>query len=173
MWSDDEWWLPETKEYIDRLLATSGDVTQIRTNAWHADWFQIVGDYDGIPHYAKQMGYDGVFLGLRRDESVERRLHLSTLGPLFLAKSDGFWHCNPIHDWEWQDVWAYILSRNLDYNRAYDKLEDMGIPPDKQRIGPLAVSRVLEYGQMAILKRGWPDLFNRFAAEHPEARQYV
>ena len=173
VWSDDAWWLPETLEYIRRLQGAGLDVRQIRTNAHHADWFEVEGQYDGIPDYARRQGWGLCFLGLRQEESRARRLHLRKQGPLFKAQSDGFWHCNPIHNWGWRDVWAYILSNNLDYNHAYDHLQDLGIAPEKQRIGPLAVDRVLGYGQLTILKRGWPDLFNRFAAEFPEARNYV
>lgn len=173
VWSDDEWYLPETLDYIRRLQDTGLDVRQIRTNAQHAAWFSVQGDYNGIPDYARKQGLELCFLGLRQEESSVRRIHLRTFGPLFFAKSDGFWHCNPIHDWAWQDVWAYIVSREVDYNRAYDRLEEIGIPPEHQRIGPLAVERVLGYGQLAILKRGWPELFNRFAAAHPEANNYV
>lgn len=172
IWSDDEWFLPETLEYI-RRLQQSGDVRQIRTNATHTDWFQIKGDWDGIQDYARHHNFDGVFLGLRQEESAARRVHLRTMGSLFFAKKDGFWHCNPVHNWTWQDVWAYILSKGIDYNKAYDKLEEMGIDPKNQRVGPLAVERVLGRGQMVILKRGWPDLYNRFLADHPEAGSYV
>jgi 3'-phosphoadenosine 5'-phosphosulfate sulfotransferase (PAPS reductase)/FAD synthetase len=173
IWSDDEWFLPETLEYIQRLQSNGLDVRQIRTNAWHAEWLQVKGDWDGIPDYAKNQGYDAVFLGLRQDESSIRRVHLRKLGPLFLAKKDNVWHCNPIHDWTWQDVWAYIVSNNVDYNKAYDRLEAIGVEPEHQRIGPFAVESVLGYGQLVILKRGWPEMFNRFAAEHPEARAYA
>lgn len=173
IWSDDEWFLPETLEYIQRLQQSGSDVRQIRTNTTHTEWFQIKGDWDSIQDYARQHNFDGVFLGLRQEESAARRVHLRSLGSLFFAKKDGFWHCNPIHDWTWQDVWAYILLKGIDYNKAYDKLEEMGIDPQHQRIGPFAVERVLGYGQMVILKRGWPDLYNRFAAEHPEARSFV
>jgi 3'-phosphoadenosine 5'-phosphosulfate sulfotransferase (PAPS reductase)/FAD synthetase len=118
------------------------------------------------------MGLDTVLLGLRQEESAIRRMHLRKFGPLFYSESDKSWHCNPIHDWTWLDVWAYIISNHLDYNRAYDRLEEIGVAPEHQRVGPLAVEQVLGYGQMAILKRGWPELFNRFASEHPEAREY-
>jgi 3'-phosphoadenosine 5'-phosphosulfate sulfotransferase (PAPS reductase)/FAD synthetase len=173
VWSDDEWWLPETMEYMERLRTAGADVRQIRTDDSHTGWFRVEGEWDGIPHYAREQGWDLTFLGLRQEESTKRRFHLCKRGPLFLAKSDGFWHCNPIHDWLWRDVWGFIVMRGLDYNRAYDKLEQMGIPPERQRIGPLAVERVLGYGQLGVLKRGWPELFDRFAARYPEARCYV
>lgn len=172
-WSDDQWYLPESLEYVTRLKQAGVDVRQIRTSAHHADWFSVAGDWDGIPDYARQQEWNLVFLGLRQEENSYRRIHLRKFGPLFLAASDGYWHCNPIWQWTWRDVWAYIHSTGLDYNRAYDKMAEMGIPPERQRIGPLAVERVLGYGQLAILKRGWPDLFNEYAARHPEARSYT
>lgn len=173
IWSDDEWWLPETLEYIQRLKEKCFDVRQIRTNARHAEWFSVDGDYDGIPDYAHRQGFNLCFLGLRQEESNVRRMHLRHMGALFLCQADKSWHCNPIHDWTWRDVWAYIVSNRLDYNRAYDRMEEIGVEPERQRIGPLAVDRVLGYGQMVILKKGWPELFNRFAQAHPEARNYV
>jgi 3'-phosphoadenosine 5'-phosphosulfate sulfotransferase (PAPS reductase)/FAD synthetase len=173
VWSDDEWWLPETMEYIQRLQLAGLDVRQIRTNAHHTDWFKVAGDYNGIPDYAKQQDWGLCFLGLRQEESSARRVHLRKLGPLFFAQIDDFWHCNPIHDWTWRDVWAFIVSTGLDYNRAYDHLESIGIEPERQRIGPFAVERALGYGQLIILKRGWPELYNRFCAAHPEASLYT
>jgi 3'-phosphoadenosine 5'-phosphosulfate sulfotransferase (PAPS reductase)/FAD synthetase len=173
IWSDDEWFLPESLEYVQRLQTTGLDVRQIRTNAWHAEWFQVAGDWDGIPHYARVHNMDLVFLGLRQDENTRRLFHLRKFGPLFFAQSDDFWHCNPIWQWTCCDVWAYIHSTGLDYNRAYDKMEEIGIPLEQQRIGPFAVEGVLGYGQLTILKRGWPDLFNAYAAKYPEARLYV
>lgn len=173
VWSDDKWFLPETLEYIQQLQARGDDVRKIRTNAKHTDWFKISGDWDGIQDYARQHSFGLTFLGLRQEESTERKIHLRKQGALFFAKSDQLWHCNPIHNWTWRDVWAYIVSRELDYNHAYDKLEAMGISPERQRIGPLAVERVLGYGQLAILKQGWPELFNEFVAEFPEASSYT
>lgn len=173
IWSDDEWWLPETVEYIDRLRSAGVDALQIRTNAWHADFFNVSGDYDGIPDYAHQQGWGLAFLGLRQEESSARRVFLRTLGPLHYSRKDQAWLCNPIHNWTWLDVWAYIYANDLDYNRAYDRLEEIGVDPKHQRIGPLAVERALGYGQIAILKRGWPDLYNRFVAAHPEAAGYT
>lgn len=171
IWSDDEWWMPETGEYMDRMRAAGMNLLQIRTKTRHTEWWKINGPETDLQRFAKKQDIDLVFLGLRTEESKQRSLTLFRQGPLALEK-DGFWHCNPLWDWTWQDIWAYILSRNLDYNRAYDKLDDLGVPPERQRIGPLAVDRVLGFGQIAILKRGWPDLYDRFVAEHPEAGTY-
>lgn len=173
VFSDDEWWLPETEAYIRGLIDNGHDVRWIRTEATHTDWFSTEGDWKGIPDYAAHNDWQGVFLGLRKDENSHRRMHLNRCGPLFYAQSDSFWHCSPLANWSVIDVWAYIYSRQIEYNKAYDKLSEMGIPIERQRIGPLAVERVLGYGQLAVLKKGWPDLYNRFARKYPEARAYV
>jgi len=173
VWSDDEWFLPETLAYIQRLQSAGLDVRQIRTQAWHAEWLQVSGDYDGIPDYAQQHGWGLCFLGLREEESSKRRVHLRHFGPLYFAQVNDCWQCNPIHNWTWRDVWAYIVSAGIDYNKAYDRLEAIGVSPEHQRIGPFAVERALGYGQLAILKRGWPDLYNRFCEKYPNASQYT
>jgi len=175
IWSDDEWWLPETGEYMDRMRNAGVNVHQIQTRATHAEWFSTNqgAEWSGVPEYAASIGSRGCFLGLRAQENGYRRRYLRRYGLLHYAKCNQQWQCNPIGWWKFDDVWAYIHGRELDYNRAYDRLAEIGIDVHHQRIGPLACERAVGYGQLAILKMGWPELFSRFAAAHPEANQYV
>lgn len=173
VFADDEWWLPETEDYLKNLTAKQVDLRWIRLNAHHTEWFEPRGDYDSIQDYASQQGWQGCLLGLRKSESSKRRVHILQCGETFLAQSDGFWRCYPLADWSTLDVWAFIVSQGLDYNRAYDRLAELDVPLERRRIGPFAVERVLGYGQLALLKRGWPDLFDAFAARYPEARNFV
>lgn len=115
----------------------------------------------------------GVFLGLRADENGYRKVHLRSLGTLYHAQKTGKWHCNPVAWWSVEDVWAYILSSGIDYNAAYDRLDEMGIAPRDQRIGPLVVERVVGRGQIAILRRGWPEIYRDLASRFPEAATYT
>lgn len=171
---DDEFWLPETDQYLNRLRENPEiDLRQVRDTVRHAEWFKVEGEWHGIHQYAHAHGLELSFMGLRQEESAQRRMTLRKNGRLYHVKGRNSWHCHPIGNWIWRDVWAYIFSREVVYNRAYDKLWEMNLPPSKQRIGPYAVSRVLEFGQIAILKKGWPEEFNRFAAAHPEATRYV
>ena len=169
VWSDEEFYLPETKEYIDSL----DNVHQVRDNQPHCKWFKTEGDYERMPDYPYSLGCRLAFIGLRKQENSRRRIYLNKNGMLHYVKKYDQWSCNPIANWTWEDVWTYIHSNKLDYNRAYDVLDRIGIHPGKQRIGPFANRLALGYGQLAILKRGWPNEFNRFAAKYPEARSYV
>lgn len=177
---DDEWLLPETEAYLRRCAATFPFFHRIRVSVEHAAWF-TAWDQDAeawtgknvAGRYAQLQGWQGAFLGLRAEENSRRVFHLRTGGVLFHNQGRGLWQCSPLYNWTVWDIWAFIVSNGLDYNQAYDRLEEIGVPIERQRIGPLAVERVLGYGQLAILKRGWPDLFNRFVAVHPEARSYT
>lgn len=177
--SQREWDLPETLEY----LATIPNLSRISYAGhdgceWLPTWSsQAAAEAAGVrwlaPGDVRHRGRDesGVFLGLRADENAYRGHHLRRFGPLFYAQRDDRWHCNPIAWWTTLDVWAYIHSRELAYNRAYDVMEAIGVPLEGQRTGPF--TRALHAGSMVILKRGWPDFFNRLIAEHPEAAEYA
>lgn len=170
---DDEWILPETEE----LLNATPNLVRLIRPLKHTDWFTAWEGVDGPNGGSKdrwclEHGRDGTAIGLRADENKRRRKHLGARGTLYRSPN-GLWRCNPIAWWSWRDVWAYIHSFDVPYSRAYDVLEEIGVPPERQRTGPLASERALSVGQLAILKRGWPELFRKFAARYPEARSYV
>ena len=182
VWSDDEWHLPETLAYIERV---SG-VIRIAGRGKHADWFTAwedgrpedaewveAGPEGALITWAMEHGYDGAVIGLRAEENAHRRVHLRTYGSLVYVPRRKAWQVYPLAWWRTRDVWAYVLSRGLDYNRAYDRLSEIGVPLEKQRIGPLASERALGYGQLAVLKAGWPELYERFAARYPAARRFT
>ena len=172
-----EWDLPETVEYL-------GNVPNLRAVAYaapdagvewakrwtseqaaRATWPDVlwVDRHQEISEHSER----GTFLGLRAAEASYRMTHLSALGALYEMRDRG-WRCNPIAWWSTLDVWAYILGRGIPYNRAYDIMESIGVPLERQRIGPFACA--LNSGSLAIIKRGWPEFFNRLASQHPEAR---
>lgn len=177
----DEWLFPETEAFV----ASVSNLITVKSPVKHAEWFtswqnETTGykskkaeKKGGNIGYAIEHGFDAAFVGVRADESGKRAMFLRKYGPLHFNQGFGMWQINPLAWWSTKDIWAYILSHGLAYNKAYDKLAALGVPLDRQRVGPFAVERVLGYGQAALLKRGWPDLFNRFAAAYPQIRQYL
>lgn len=67
-------------------------------------------------------------IGLRAEESPDRR-HV-----MFGEDSELFWlrrkvkpdKCYPIIDWSYTDVWKYLVSNKLKYNKVYDKMYMLG-----------------------------------------------
>jgi len=121
--------------------------------------------YNPIKKLLAENNYDCVFLGLRAGESKCRSKLLMSRGRLFENKRDGIIECLPVGWWTERDVWAYIHTNNLMYNKAYDK----GV----ERVSYWAGETRKRKGRWVTLKQYWPQLYNRFAAEFPEVRNYV
>jgi 3'-phosphoadenosine 5'-phosphosulfate sulfotransferase (PAPS reductase)/FAD synthetase len=188
LWWDDGWDYPETLDFLasterDRGLKivrirNRGNIASFAVWAGHLDWQghnpgpwdYECKSFDDHSRLIYELGFNGVFLGLRTEESTRRLFSLRYTGPLYWVKREQLWHCCPLYNWTTMDVWAYILSRGMAYNSVYDKLSELKIAPQFQRVGPL-----IAWGEdcYATLKRGWPELFNHFAAEFPEARCFV
>ena len=118
-----------------------------------------------------QYGFDGSCYGLRAEESHGRHMNAVTRGAIFQYKRDGVWACQPIWDWKYADVWAYIVSRDIPYCGVYDRMWDM--PEVDQRLSYWAGETKRNRGRYAWLKRNYPALFFKLAARIPEARSYV
>jgi len=129
--------------------------------------------YRPIRTLLAQYHFDGVFLGLRSEESYGRRKLAQVRGQLFWQKRDQLWECLPMARWTYLDIWSYILSHDIDYCAVYDKQMRLGLAPEDCRLSYWAGETKRTWGRWAILKRGWPDLFNHLAAEFPEVRGYT
>lgn len=183
VYSHDEYTLPETDEYLASVPGVSMFASHVRHAAWFCAWDDPSLLPDGVEWIEKERltqdatqlyvwthGYDGSFVGLRAEENSRRRVAIKQRGTLYRPASwRGVWVCLPLAWWTWRDIWAYIVQNGVPYNRAYDRMSEMGIPRREQRIGPFANARALPFGQLDILRRGWPDEFNRFAARFPQA----
>lgn len=168
IWSDDEL---EYEETVAFLLPQAPLV--LRGHATHGGWFTAWTDEPfwrapspesiEIPGlsapWSVTAGYDLVFLGLRRAESARRQLALAANGRRFRG-ADGQWRCSPLADWSADDIWAYIASRDLAYNAVYDRLAQIGVTREEQRVGPLPLAPRWQ------LRAGYPALWQRLNARY-------
>lgn len=120
--------------------------------------------------FIKEHGIGVLGLGLRVQESYgrARMLTSSKLGALFKCKYDDTWHLNPIAHWKTDDVWAYIASRKLAYNRAYDIMTGMGVPRDEQRVSTLLGTTYATHGRYSMLRQIDPETYQRLVHEFPK-----
>jgi 3'-phosphoadenosine 5'-phosphosulfate sulfotransferase (PAPS reductase)/FAD synthetase len=124
----------------------------------------------------KDVGCRGSFIGLRAEESRGRLRLLRFRGQSLYSKTHQLWECFPLAWWTGRDIWAYIFSNDIPYSRMYDLYPDR----ERARNGAMFAATVPNvggvdtyFGQFALIKRHYPELFNRFAAEFPEVRCYV
>ena len=96
---------------INYMVRTSKKYRYKNSNkVWYKEFF------GKITSELIQEGYDLVFVGLRREESLRRKRRIDKNISLTSIKE-----CWPIADWGWKDIWAYIFSNGLPYASAYDK----------------------------------------------------
>lgn len=107
-----------------------------------------------------------IVYGLRAGESRARAKNASARGELFEG-SDRTWYCQPLAYWSTADIWAYIASRGLPYNAAYDRMAEAGVDRESQRVATLLGERGSGWGRHAIMRAAEPERFKEIAREFP------
>lgn len=123
-----------------------------------------------LGEWAAREGFDGLFWGLRADESRARRMLFRTRGPLYRVQNGG-WRCAPIAFWTGTVLWQIIDLLGLPYNTLYDKT--MFEPREMIRNGGWLSTDGAWQGRVVWLKHYYPDLYHRLAAEFPEVTSYA
>ena len=104
--------------------------------------------------------------GVRAQESGGRKKHIGSRGPLYQG-ADRTWYCMPIAHWTLSDIWAYIASRELKYNAAYDAMTEARIPREEQRVAGMLGERGSGWGRHALLRQYAPEQWNQLVKEFP------
>lgn len=128
-----------------------------------------------IRKWAKENGYDLAFIGLRQEESTNRRIMLCKNGQYFYCKKYEIYECFPLSFWKKEDIWAYIFTHppleNLIHPAYYkDRLVK---DPGDIRISWYCDPTSARFGQFLWLKIYYPDLFRKLADMFPEIMTYV
>lgn len=176
---DEDWVIPGTIENLEAIeLYYDKHIIRVRERyaadefkkeygQWPICWQPRAVNFEAdhwdeiVSHY----GWDGAIIALRSEESTQRAFTLRR--PLRWNKTAEEWRVSPTHDWNYRDVWAYIIGKRLLYHPAYEKLIDSGVEPKFARIGPLTAVRVYQYGVLSKVKYLWPDCWNRFTEQNP------
>ena len=112
-------------------------------------------------------GFGVQALGMRISEGGPRAAMLRAKGPVYGLK-DGTWKCNPLAYWTGQDVWAYIVSRCLPYNRRLYDAETHGETRESIRNTGWLSTDGAQQGRIAWLKQHFPAEYRVLLAEFPQ-----
>lgn len=84
----------------------------------------IILEGDHLPNKVNKVKlwetYPVNFIGLRKNESKNRKITILQNGLLYQYKEKGY-RCCPLGFWNDMDIWAYIFYYNLPYLSIYDK----------------------------------------------------
>lgn len=127
--------------------------------------------YEPATRFRDQYKLDVCALGLRGQESFGRMQSAKRSGRLYACKYDGLHHLCPLAFWRTEDIWAYIASRELQYNHAYDRMANAGIPRREWRVSTLLGAVGASFGRLSNLRLVDPNKFIELAREFPELRR--
>lgn len=125
---------------------------------------------DPADKWAKENGYNGTFWGIRKEESMSRKWMIMSFGVTFENKQ-GFYRCAPLADWKADDVWAYIVSRQLPYPRLYDYQKFQ--TRDWIRNTGWATTDGANEGRILWLREFYPDYYEKLEWMLPEIKMYI
>lgn len=112
-------------------------------------------------------GFDGVALGLRAEESRGRLMNRCTRGSLYGTRQ-GLWHCTPLAEWSWLDVFAYLATHRLPLHPIYSAplyhLEHRG----RIRLSWWASTDHHRHGQLQWMRLVFPEIYQRLRQAIPQ-----
>ncbi len=188
IWSEkDEMDFPGEREYIENLAKTHDwnlNIVSPDVNLWdEIQKIDVCEDlhsrgtdfsdkffYDLIHKQEKK--FDGVFLGLRCQESIGRTQNFKMRGHIYQRKNTK-WTCNPLSTWKTEDIFAYLVCNEIDILPVYFKTKFHNNDPGEIRKSWFLPSARSAQGHCVWLKYYYPDLFYKLASISPEIKNYV
>jgi 3'-phosphoadenosine 5'-phosphosulfate sulfotransferase (PAPS reductase)/FAD synthetase len=126
--------------------------------------------------YTHEHGFDGSFDGRRAEESRARTMQKINVGPIHKHKTDGKWSVCPLMEWTGQDVWSFILSRDLPIHPYYRRAWDGGLrtdDPSRLRVdSAITPEHVASKGALALIAQTYPEFWAKLVSFRPELNQY-
>ncbi len=172
---DCDW--PTKRAYADRVCEAQGwDVHSVEPDfsVWErvqagkigqdefcAQSHSLTQDAFLAPLADKQLALDcnGVYMGLRAEESKARKAHLNSRGELYQLKS-GEWRCCPMGRWTSEDVFAYLTEHVIEINPCY--FNNRFLAPEEIRVSwAIPTPTSIRYGDMEHFRYYYPEQFRR------------
>ncbi len=172
---DCDW--PTKRAYADRVAAAQGwnvhhvvpefsvwermQAGRIGEDEFCAQSHSLTRDAFLKPLAAQQHALDcnGVFMGLRAEESKARNVHLRSRGELYQLAS-GEWRCCPLARWTSEDVFAYMTEHGIEINPCY--FNNRFLPPEEIRVSwAIPTPGSLAHGDMEHFRHYYPEQFRR------------
>ncbi len=112
----------------------------------------------------KELGVDGVFLGILASESRQRMFNFLNYGEWYKPKTQPVWKCHPLAIWSDDDIWAYIKKYDVPYSSLYDMgyYDDFGEWICHKRNGCMFCGMDIKFkhNHLSIMRRTHPQAWN-------------
>ena len=120
--------------------------------------------------------YRGSYVGLRAAESKARAAYSKFHGAIYKHVTDGTWNICPMLGWSSDDVYAYLLDRELPihpfYERAWALVGDEH--PGRLRVDLGLVNEdIASHGALATVSRVYPQWWAQLRRIRPEIDRHI
>jgi 3'-phosphoadenosine 5'-phosphosulfate sulfotransferase (PAPS reductase)/FAD synthetase len=132
--------------------------------------FSDSGFYKIIWQY-HQENPGGVYLGLRIEESLGRKMNYYQRGAIY-HKLDGQAVCQPIAHWTGMDVFAYLFTNNIEPLHVYRAIGHHDTP-ERIRKSWWVMGVHSARGAAAWLRQYYPSLYQRLKEMIPDVSQFA
>lgn len=140
-------------------------------------FMSVVASGNMLVSHAYATGARGSICGMRADESRGRKMRARVYGASHVFASDKQVLCCPIQWWTGEDVYGFLVSREIPihpyYRRAYEFMGGTTAPHLLRVDLSIMGEGVAALGAMAAIRAVYPDLYRRLAAVRPEVTNYV
>lgn len=146
--------------------------TKQQKEAWK--WWREQG-WEKADEMARDAGVTGNIVGLRAQESRARKISTYVHGTIFYNKKQQLYQCRPLAFWDSRDVWAYIISNNLEYHPVYDfarNEEERGRIRNELTL-IRGIEALSERGLLAETRMRYPEFVEEILMEYPELKTFL
>lgn len=134
---------------------------------------RITGTFwEVIEKYREEIRADGVFMGLRAQESKARTFVAKKKGVIYDVRDD-VTRCLPVLYWRAEEIFAFIIQKDLPFHSIYDKSDLIEKYPHEMRFSWMYSPRFSQWGALIVLKKMYPDLARRLIMKCPQLRSYL
>jgi len=164
---------PDTKEILKKLNCKiiKSDVTY--WDCWKLepvtdDFLNKVIVYDNAKKAVKELKLDLVMVGIRADESKNRKQRFKSYQNYKYTKLTNVFQYSPLEKWTANEVWDYLEYNNLPINGIYKKQAEMfGDNYRNYRVDSYLERISVAKGSIKIIQKYYPELFKEILEKAP------
>lgn len=106
--------------------------------------------------YEDYPDYQGRIMGIRYNENSARK-NLFKRGHTYFSERDWEWTCNPIYNWSFEDVFAFLVSSNTPIHPHYSAPGTQTL--EHRRVGDMLGHHGSEFGRFTHVKEMYPEFY--------------
>lgn len=164
---------PDTVEILNQLQCKiiKSDVTY--WDCWRLepvtdDFLNNVIVYDNAKKAVKKLNLDLVMVGIRADESKNRKQRFKSYENYKYTKLTSVYQYSPLEKWTAQNVWDYLKFNNHPINGIYQKYaETFGGSYRDYRVDSYLERISVAKGSIKIIQKYYPNLFKEILEKAP------